>query len=148
MAEFRRNPFGDLESMQKQMDRFLDHFAGPKRPVCFYSPSAWQAPMDIYETAGDLGIVVAASGMDRDSLEITIDRNVLRIKGERQDMLRGVRQKYHVAELAFGGFERVIELPVAVNADQASASYKDGMLEIVLPKAAERVAASVRIRTT
>ncbi len=148
MAEFRKNPFDDLEIMQRQMDRFLGHFAGPKRPVYFYSPSAWQPPMDIYETSDDLVVVIAASGLDRDSLEITTDRNTLRIKGERQDTLKGVRQKYHMAEIGFGGFERVIELPVAVNADLASACYRDGMLEVVLPKATERVATNVRIRTT
>lgn len=148
MADFRRNPFDEIENMQKQMDRFLDHFAGPKRPVCFYSPSAWQPPMDIYETADDLVVVIAASGLDRDSLEISIDRNMLTIKGERHDLLRGVREKYHLAEIAFGPFERVVELPTAVDSAQSSASYKDGMLAIVLPKAAERVATTVRIRTT
>lgn len=148
MAEFRGYPFDEFEEMQRQMDRFLDHFSGPKRPVCFYSPSAWQPPMDIYETAEALVIVIAASGLDRDSLEITLDRSAIRIRGERQDLLRGVRQKYHVAEISFGGFERTIELPIAVRPDQSSASYKEGMLEIILPKALERSAASVRIRAT
>lgn len=148
MAEFRHNPFDEIDEMQRQMDRFLGHFAGPKRPVCIYSPSAWQPSMDIYETTDSLVIVLAASGMDRDSLEIVLDQSVLRVKGERQDMLRGVRQKYHMAEIPFGGFERIIELPVPVRADQASASYHDGMLEIVLPKASHRVATTIQIRAT
>lgn len=148
MPHFRSDLFDELEDMQRQMDRFLGHFAGAKRPLCFYSPTAWQPAMDIYETAGDIIVVLEAAGMDRDSLEISMDHNNLVVRGERLDAPRGVRQKYHMAEITFGGFERVIEVPVAVDADRASASYKDGILEIVLPKAAERVVKKVQIRPT
>ncbi|MDP2728700.1 MAG: Hsp20/alpha crystallin family protein [Dehalococcoidia bacterium] len=148
MASFRHNMFDEIEDMQRQMDRFLGHFAGAKRPVYFYSPVTWQPAMDIYETADDLVIVLDAAGVDRDSLEISLERNTLAIRGERQDKPQGVREKYHMAEIAFGYFERIIELPVAVNADQASASHKDGLLEIVLPKASDRLVKSVKIKAT
>lgn len=147
MAIFRRNPFDQLEDMQRQMDRYLDHFAGAKRPVCFYSPSAWQPAMDIYTTADELIVVLETAGMDKDSLEISTNRNSLTIRGERQDNRRGAREKYHMAEITFGWFERVIELPVPVDPERASASYNDGLLEIVLPKVNERTPKSVQIKT-
>ena len=147
MSSFRRNPFDDMENMQRQMDRFLDHFAGAKRPVCFYSPSHWQPVMDIYETAEELVIVLETPGMDKDTLEISTNRNSLTIRGERLDRRRRDREKYHMAEISFGGFERVIELPVPVDPDRASASYDDGMLEICLPKATAPTTKSVQIRT-
>lgn len=147
MPDYRRNPFDDLEDMQRQMDRFMGHFAAAKRPVCFYSPSPWQPAMDIYETADELVVVLETASLDEDSLEISTNRNVLTIRGERQDRRRGSREKYHMAEITFGGFERVIELPTPVDPDRASASYHEGMLEIVLPKAAENATTSVRIRT-
>lgn len=147
MPQYGRNPFDDLENMQKQMDRFMDHFAGAKRPVCFYSPSSWQPAMDIYETADDLVIVLDTAGMDKDSLEINTNRSSLSIRGERLDQRRGGREKYHMAEITFGGFERVVELPVPVDPDRASASYNDGMLEVVLPKATEQTVKSVQIKT-
>ena len=147
MSDYRRNLFDDLEHMQQQMDRFLGHFAGAKRPVCFYSPTAWQPAMDIYETAEELIIVLETAGLNKDSLEITTNRNSLSIRGERHDSRRDAPEKYHMAEITFGGFERVVELPVAVDPDQGSASFNEGMLEIVLPKAAERAVKSVRIKT-
>src|SRR3989304_10107827 len=96
MSDYRRNLFDDLENMQRQMDRFLGHFAGAKRPVCFYSPSAWQPAMDIYETADELVVVLDTAGMDKDSLEISTNRNSLTIRGERQDNRRGAREKHHM----------------------------------------------------
>lgn len=146
MPDFRRNMFEDLEDMQRQMDRFMDHLVGSKRPVYFYAPSAWQPAIDIYETAEALVLVLDAAGIDKDSLDISIDRNILSIRGERQDSRSGHPQKYHMAEISFGCFERQFELPVSVDADQASATYQDGMLQIVFPKTNEQTPKSVRIR--
>lgn len=146
MPDFHRNPFEELEDMQRQMDRFLDHVTGAKRPPCFYAPSPWQPAMDIYETAEDLVVVLESAGLDRDSLEISLDRNTLTIYGQRQDVPPHVRQKYHMAEINFGGFQRVIQVPVPVDSDRASWSYQEGMLVIVFPKASDRVAKRVRIK--
>ncbi len=147
MPHHGHNIFDELEDMQRQMDRFMGHFAGAKRPVCFYSPSPWQPAMDIYETAGDLVVVLETADMDQNSLEISTNGSSLTIRGERMDNRRGGREKYHMAEITFGGFERVIELPVPVDPDCAAASYADGMLEIVLPKATEQTTRSVQIKT-
>jgi HSP20 family protein len=148
MPHFRRNLFDELEDMQRQMDRFLVHFTTAKRPICLYSPTAWQPAVDVYESATEVVVVVELAGMDQDSLEVALDGSSLIIKGERPDRPRGVRENYHLAEVPYGTFQRTIEVPVAVDAERASASYRAGMLEIALPKVTQSGTKKVKIKPT
>ena len=104
----------------------------------FVRPRGWagvgQLPLDLYETEHEYVAKLAAPGLKPDNFEITMQQNVLLIRGhteaERQE---GVR--YHVREQQFGDFARTIQFPSLVDAEKIQASLADGLLTIHVPKA-------------
>lgn len=138
--------FEEMESLRREMGRFLDHLSSAKRPMVVCASCTWEPEIDVYETEEEIVVLADAAGMNRDLIELIVDQNVLTIRGERR-VPAGVGQRYHLAEIRRGAFERTVELPLAVQADQARATYEDGFLEIVLPKAQEAVPRKVVIKT-
>jgi len=94
--------------------------------------SAWNPPTDIYETEAYFMVRVEIAGMRDDDFEVALENNVLMISGHRPDV--NERRAYHQMEIRFGRFEIAVEVPVAVQFEQAAAEYKDGFLMIQLPK--------------
>ena len=72
--------------------------------------------------------------MDDGDLDIDVDGNVLRIRGEKRSGATQQRRQYHLMERAYGHFERSISLPHGVDPDKAEVSYRDGVLTVILPK--------------
>jgi HSP20 family protein len=97
------------------------------------SPLSWRPPTDVYETESALMIRVELAGMREADFSIGYSERLLTIRGARQDTQE--RRAYHQMEIPFGEFFIEIELTVAIAADQIAATYQDGFLRIVLPKA-------------
>lgn len=99
--------------------------------------SEWSLALDVAEN--EEGYIVKASvpGMNPDDLEITLEDNVLTVKGEVKSSEEINDEQYHVRERRFGSFSRNIRFPVEVNADDVEASYEHGILTLNVPKAEE-----------
>ena len=95
--------------------------------------NVWSPPTDVYETEEAYVVRVEIAGMREDDFEILLENNTLLISGSRPDLTE--RRAYQQMEIRFGKFSTALNLPAAVNTDQAQAEYKDGFLTIVLPKA-------------
>ena len=89
---------------------------------------------ETWETAKSVVIRVEIPGMNEDDLDIDVDGNVLRIRGEKRSGATEQRRRYHLMERAYGHFERGIPLPHDVDAEKAEVSYRDGVLTAILPK--------------
>jgi len=94
--------------------------------------TTWSPPTDLYETEENCVIKVEVAGMRDEDFEVAFENNVLMIRGQRFD--RNEKRAYHQMEIRFGRFEIAVEIPVAVDLEQAIAEYKDGFLVIILPK--------------
>jgi len=94
--------------------------------------STWSPPTDVYETEESCVIKLEIAGMREEDFEVAFENNVLTIRGNRPDL--NERRAYHQMEIRFGKFEIALEIPMAVNIDNATANYQDGFLLIVLPK--------------
>ena len=94
--------------------------------------SVWNPPTDIYETEDHFVVRVEIAGMREEDFEVAVENNILLIRGVRPDL--NERRAYHQMEIRFGKFEIAVEIPVAVNLDDATVEYKDGFLMILLPK--------------
>jgi HSP20 family protein len=92
----------------------------------------WIPPTDVYETEENLVARVEVAGMQEDDFEVSVEDQVLMIRGYRPDV--NERRAYHQMEIRFGKFEIAITLPMAVDLDKATAAYKDGFLNVVFPK--------------
>ena len=89
---------------------------------------------ETWETAQSVVIRVEIPGMDERELDIDVDGNVLRIRGEKHSGTSQQRRRYHLKERAYGHFERRIPLPHGVDAQNAEVSYRNGVLTAILPK--------------
>jgi len=94
--------------------------------------STWAPPTDIYETEGNFFVRMEIAGMRDEDFEVAIEGKLLLISGFRPDI--NERRAYHQMEIRFGKFEIAVEIPVAIQVEQALAEYKDGFLMIQLPK--------------
>jgi HSP20 family protein len=144
MAMERWRQFGSADrwepyrvvDIQSEVNRLFDNFFG--RPATAATPSgrAWVPAVDMHETANDLVLKVEMPGVRDKDVSVSITGDLLTIKGERRwSEDEGRDQKPLHVERVYGQFERVIQLPLAVQGDKVKATYRDGVLEITLPKA-------------
>lgn len=89
---------------------------------------------DVEETDKEILVRVEVPGMEKKDCEVTIDGNVLHVRGEKRFERATQDSTYHVMERAYGTFERAIPLPQNVDTDKAEADYTNGVLTIRLPK--------------
>ena len=142
----RWEPFRNLVDVQGEVNRLFDAFAG--RPVTGAAAGAarpWMPVLDMYETKDDLVLRVELPGVREKDVAVSITGDLLSIKGERRWDDESKDQKFMHVERMYGRFERLIQLPMTVQADRVKASYRDGVLEITLPKAEELKPRDIKI---
>ena len=102
----------------------------------FYLPSQGWAMLggDVFEDDKRLVVRIEAPGLDKENLEVEVKDNALVIRGEKRFESETTEGRWRVLQCAYGSFSRVVPLSVAVLTDKASATYKNGVLRIELPK--------------
>lgn len=138
MSANRRHWKNEIDTIHKEMERLLDHYAISKPPMIHFAKRAWEPAVDIYETAERIIIAVDLAGIDENELQLVADRNTLAIRGKRVNPGFGSRRSYYQMEITSGPFERIISLPVTVDATKAHATYNKGILEITAPKSKKK----------
>ena len=147
VIQFRQEWIGDIDKMQREMSRLLDHIAGTKPPMARFSPTVWEPAIDLYENDDELVVTVELAGVKEIDFQIMVDRNTLTIRGERRMVLPSSRAgANHRMEIARGPFERSLVLHASIDAASARASYEDGLVQITLPKVKKRRAVIVGIK--
>ena len=126
-------PVRDFERMRKEMDRFWDSFvpAALKRTV---DSGEWFPSFDVSETKNEIVVKAEVPGMDPKDIDISLANGALTIKGEKKQGREEKEEDYHLVERHYGSFIRSIMLPPEVKQDKINASYKNGVLKVVLPK--------------
>jgi HSP20 family protein len=135
MALVRWTPMGDLQSFQHEMNRMFDEFfRGGNGETSGTGLSSWTPAVDIHET--DDGFVIKAElpGVSKDDISIDVHQNTLTLRGQRTHESAVKNERYHRVERAYGTFQRSFVLPAMVDHDKVQATYKDGVLELHLPK--------------
>jgi HSP20 family protein len=99
------------------------------------SNRGWMPPVDIQETEEGYRLTAELPGLTRDDINITLENNVLRLSGERKFEKDVKKESYHRIERSYGNFQRSFSLPHQVNGEKVEASFKDGVLTIMVPKA-------------
>ena len=115
-----------------EFDRIFDRPATPYR-----SEENWGLALDVIENEDGYTIKASVPGINADDLEITLEDNVLTIKGEVESNEDINQEQYHLRERRYGSFSRSVKFPVLVNSDAVEASYDKGVLSLNVPKAEE-----------
>lgn len=148
MVQFHRDRFNQMDLIHQEMNRLLDHFAGSKPPQVRFSLPVWEPDVDVYETRENLVVVVDLAGVKESDIKMTVEGDVFTVEGVRGKAAEaGERRAYHRMEISSGPFRKSIKLPVAVDTKSSQASYQDGLVEVVLPKAKRVVTRRVDVWT-
>ena len=134
MEDERRMRPLNLEDLHQKMRQFLSHINQPGGGGSRFSASLWEFPIDVYETEDELVVLCELPGIDQDQMELLVEGQTLTIRGERRRASAGAERRYHRMEVCFGGFERMLDLPVQVDSASARAAYRDGFLHIAFRK--------------
>jgi HSP20 family protein len=140
-------PFRELESFRNEMDRLWDtFFEGKPRRRKAGEDAEWFPSLDISETKSDIVVKAELPGMDPKDVDISLSDGMLTIKGERKHEKEEKEEDYHFIERRFGTFARMVRLPKEVKRDKISASYKNGILKVTLPKSEEAKTKEIKIK--
>lgn len=133
----RWDPITEAENLHTAMDRLFDRMTG--RSTWYprtWSETEWVPAMDVEETDANLIVRAELPGMKRDDIKISGSGDSLCISGERRFDEQEKKKNYSRVERAYGKFQRCLTLPSDVDWDKTKAVYRDGVLELTLPKAA------------
>lgn len=130
----RWDPFRDLSILQDKINRvFNEQVERGSEPA---SNKAWAPAVDILETENDLVVRAELPGINRDDIDIEVTGESLTIRGERKFNEQD-KEKYLRVERPYGPFQRSFTIGVPVQQDKVKATYRDGVLEVLVPKAEE-----------
>ncbi len=137
MAVIRWNPWRDPMTLREATNQlFEDSFVRPRRRWGDGTPeSPFQLPLDVYTTPEEIVLTASLPGLTPDEVDISIDGDVLTIRGDMRAPLENV--DYLFQERSYGSFSRRLTLNVPVKADKAEAHFENGVLTLTLPKAEE-----------
>jgi HSP20 family protein len=145
----RWDPFQDLRSAQDemtQMSPMLAHALGLHTQQGSATATAWAPALDISERKDAYLVAVELPGLKPEDLDITMEDGLLTIQGERQFTSESSEQQFHRVERRYGAFRRSITLPAHAMAEGIEASFEDGVLQILVPKAEEAKPKRIQVR--
>ena len=140
---FPSDIFADLDRLQRQLLRY----SGPATNIRGFGRSGFPA-LNVGTTAASVEVYAFAPGLDPASIELSIERGVLTMSGERQSELpkEGAKAAVHINERVSGRYRRVVSLSDDVDPDSATASYKDGVLHISIKRRATAIPRRIDIQ--
>ena len=151
MARFTRwEPMQDLLELREEMNRALEgwprvsrlrRWAGEEEGM----RGAWMPAVDIRENKNAIEVLAELPGIDPENVDVSVEGNVLSIRGERRQEEIRDDETVHRVERSYGVFERSFTLPRSVNPEKVSASYREGVLTVTVPKREEAKPKSVKV---
>ena len=139
MELVRWNPIRDIFSLRNHTNRVFGDFYFPTNREEGDLPMwNWNPVVDVYDNDDNIVLKAEIPGIDKKDIEIDVKGRVLTLKGERSSDNEVKEDNYYRRERCFGKFERAFNLPVNVELDKIKANYKDGVLEIEIPKPEEK----------
>lgn len=134
-----------VHRFDRMFDEFFNEFnRAEMRP---FEP-AFSPLMDVSETDTEIKVVVELPGMDEQDIDVSLERNVLTIGGEKKAENRDEGENFYHVERTCGAFKRSVVLPAGVETGKVEATYKNGVLTIVLPKTAAAQARHIEVKAS
>ena len=148
-----RRASSELSRWEPDMDRMFEDFLGRRRWP--FWPERWRPAagmkmtppaVDLYEEKDEIVVKAELPGMEKDNIEVNLSDNRLTIKGEKKQEEEVKKEGYYRSERSYGSFVRSLELPREVQTDKVKAAFKNGILEIRLPKTEEAKKKETRVK--
>jgi HSP20 family protein len=146
MTIVRYDPFRDLRTLQEEVNRLfstnLTRAFGDDEGI---GRGAWAPSVDIYENKDQIVLEAELPGMKQEDFDLSIENNVITLRGERKFEKTDETDNYHRVERSYGAFTRSFTLPQTVSAEGATAEYNNGVLRVTLPKREETKARRIQV---
>ena len=136
MAFVRFEPFRELTALQNEMGRWMNVLSGGTTTPG-NGASTWLPAVDVWETDAELVLSFDLPGIPEDRITVELDDNVLTISGERERTQEHSNERFYRFERRYGTFSRNVTLPAGVTDKDITANYKDGVLEVRVPRPEE-----------
>ena len=136
----------ELSHIQREMNRMLDTFFRGDALDDGSFGSFWTPAVDISEREDAYLVELELPGLTKDDVKITMEDNILTIRGEKKQEKDENQGNYHRSERVYGSFQRSFTLPTTVKSDKVEAQYKNGMLTVTLPKVEEAKPKAIEVK--
>ena len=137
MTVVRYDPFRDLRTLQEEVNRLFSTNLSRSFGDEGIGRGAWAPSVDIYENKDQIVLEAELPGMKQEDFDLSIENNVITLRGERKFEKTDETDNYHRVERSYGSFTRSFTLPQTVSAEEARAEYSNGVLRVTLPKREE-----------
>jgi HSP20 family protein len=148
MTIMRYDPFRDLRTLQEEVNRLFSTNMSRTFDDEGIGRGAWAPSVDIYENKDHIVLEAELPGMKQEDFDLSIENNVLTLRGERKFEKTDENDNYHRVERSYGAFTRSFTLPQTVSAEGATAEYNNGVLRVTLPKREETKARRIQVSGT
>lgn len=135
MALIRYSPFREIDTLQREMNRLFDTISSS--PETENGGLTFVPPAELSETSDAIHLKLEIPGMEPDNFDVQVTAESVSISGERRSQTITEQQGMTRSEFRYGQFRRVIPLPARVKNNEVQAEYKNGILQLNLPKAEE-----------
>ncbi len=138
---------GEVSRFRGEMDQLFDRFFDWKPFGIMREKGMWAPALDLSETETEVSVKAELPGMDPKEIEISLNRDILTLRGERKQEKEEKGENFHRIERSFGSFSRTVQLPAEVDAEKVDAVYKDGVLQIKLKKTEKSTSKKIEIKS-
>ncbi len=125
--------FPDFERLRREIDRMFEDFLPTRRE----GELMIMPKIDLFESDNDVILKAELPGLKKDNIDVTVTEDEVHLKGERKEETETKKGSYVRKEINYGKFERVVALPAEIDPEKVQAEFKDGVLEIKMPKKEE-----------
>lgn len=152
MTLVRWSPVKDLDTIRRDMERLFGDVVEPfgRRRAVFpritERVGGLLPSVDMYDRKNEIVVKASLPGVEKENVDLTITKDSITIKGETKKEEEVKEEDYYCSECSYGSFVRTIPLPVEVDSTKAKATFKNGVLEITLPKLEEAKAKEVKLK--
>lgn len=147
MTLVRWDPFRELEEVSDRLNRM---FARPSSPRTTGKETMivadWTPSVDISETEGEYQIKAEIPDVKKEDVKVTLEDGVLTIQGERKHEKEEKGKKYHRIERSYGSFVRTFSLPDVIDEEKVKAEFKEGVLNLHLPKSEKAKPKAIEVK--
>jgi HSP20 family protein len=148
MSIVRYDPFRDLRTLQEEVNRLFSTNLTRAFDDEGIARGAWAPSVDIYENKDQIVLEAELPGMNQEDFDLSIENNVITLRGERKFEKTEESDNYHRVERSYGAFTRSFTLPQTVSPEGATAEYNNGVLRVTLPKREETKARRIQVSGT
>jgi len=146
MSIVRYDPFRDLRTLQEEVNRLFTGNVARAFDDEGIARGSWNPNVDIYENKDQIVLEAELPGMSREDFDLSVENNIITLRGERHFEKKDDTDNYHRVERAYGSFTRSFTLPNTVSGEGAVAEYRNGVLSVVLPKKEETKARRIEVK--